>query len=110
VPLKQSVAVVNNQSTPADVTGIVLDTASFKGFKLAFNIYRTDGASELSQTGTLHVAYKPIAGTFAVSEHFSGDDAGVTFSVTAAGQLQYVSTDFAGQTIGEINMRITEEL
>jgi len=107
--LTQTVSITNNQAVAADVTGIVLDTASHRGFKLTYNIYREGSSDELSQTGTLHVAYRPTAATFSLSEHFSGDDAGVTFSINA-GQLQYTSTDVTGQTTGELRIRIVEKL
>ena len=63
-----------------------------------YSIYRqTDTASSaLAQAGQLRGVYNSQAGTFYIADDFIGQNAGVTFSITIAGQIQYTSTDIAG--------------
>jgi hypothetical protein len=84
-----SFTMVNNQAVAADVTGVL--AAGEETIKLEYQILR-DGTADLKQTGELVFNLTEI-----LSEEYSGDDSGITFSVNA-GQLQYTSTDNPGST------------
>lgn len=63
--------------------------------------------AELNQTAHLHGAYNVADGAWRVSELFgSFEDAGLTFTMTAGGQLQYVSSNYPAQTTGVMRFLI----
>lgn len=92
--------VVNNQTSAADVTDFLIDPATYRGFVAEYSIYRnttSTGATELSETGFLLGAFKTVAGAwFLTAGAATEESTGVTFSITAAGQIQYVSTNITG--------------
>jgi len=89
---------VNNQAAPADVTGLLFDSNNIKSARIEFDIHRQSdtASSELDETGTLFLTYDPVAGTWKAKVSSVFDDAGIVFTITAAGQVQYTSTDIAG--------------
>ena len=71
----------------------------FNGFRSVvanYSIYRVTDDNEVAQVGQLRLTYKTNANTWAIADDYAGDDAGVTFSVDASGQLLYTSTDLTG--------------
>lgn len=92
--------VINNQSSPADVTGLLIDPDTYRGFILEYSVYRNTtgaGATELSETGSVVGSFKTVAVAWFLSPGpFTEESAGVTLSITALGQIQYVSTDITG--------------
>jgi hypothetical protein len=108
---KQTQTIDNDVTVEEDLTNLILDGSTYKGYVVSYQIYRSTDSNEVSQTGTLHFAYKPTAASWQFSEQFGGDNAGVTFSITAGGQVQYLSTDLAGTSYsGQIKYRILEKL
>lgn len=109
--LKQTQSINNNASVAVNITNLLLDGTSHKGYKIAYNIHRITDTNEVSQTGTLHFAYKTTTATWQFSENFAGDDAGVTFEIDSTGQVKYTSTDLTGTGYSAIiTYRIQEEL
>jgi hypothetical protein len=91
-----SQSIANNQTSAANVSNILISGASYRSFLVNYNIYRTTNTTEYAQIGTLQCIYKTTAATWNISDTFSGDNAGVTFTITAAGQVQYTSTNMSG--------------
>lgn len=94
-----SFTIVNNQSTPANITGLVFNPTLFRGVKIEYSIYRqTDTASSaVAQMGQLRFVYNTQAGVWLTSDDYAGQDAGVTFTIdNTSGQIQYTSTDITG--------------
>jgi hypothetical protein len=85
---------VNNQAVPAAL-GPVLDTSRDLALRVKYKIERL-GTANLAEFGTLDIIYKDSA--FELVQDYVGDDAGLTFSITGAGVLQYVSTDNPGSS------------
>lgn len=55
------------------------------------------GSSELMEVGSFSGIYRPSSSSWSlINETFSGDDAGVVFSMSAAGQLKYTSSNLSG--------------
>lgn len=107
--LVQTQAILDAQ-TDTVISGITLNTTNHRGFKLSYQIYRDSDTVELSQSGTLHITYKPNAGTFELADNFAGDDAGITFSASGT-SLRYSSDTLAGvSATQELRIRISEEL
>lgn len=96
----------NNQSSAANVTGISADGSQETGMRIKYAIKR-DGTSDLRESGLLEATYDGTA--WNLTQEYSGQDSGVTFSITAAGQLQYTSTDNAGSS-SELMYLLVEKL
>ena len=92
-----SFTIVNNQAT-TDVTGLLFDGIGTRSFVLDYSIYRqTDTVSSaLTQVGQLRGVYNTQSASWFMSDDFSGQNAGVTFSILSSGQLQYSSTNISG--------------
>lgn len=93
-----SFTIANNQSSAADVTSLLFDGVATRSFILDYSIYRqTDTASSaLAQVGQLRGVYNTQSSTWFMSDDFSGQNSGVTFSIQPSGQIQYTSTNIAG--------------
>lgn len=93
--------IVNNQSTPADVTGLRFNKGGVSQAVFEYLIQRvTTGGSaiELIESGILIFVYRPTDDDWeivVVNEEMP-DDAGVDFTVTTDGQVQYTSSNESG--------------
>lgn len=97
---KTTFTLVNNQVAAANVTGLVFDKTVYRSFEIRYQIYRSAaGGSTRAKRGSL----------IAVTDGTNWDitegaavilptdtDAGVTFTITSAGQVQYTSDDNGG--------------
>lgn len=93
-----SFTIANNQSSAANITGLVFDPALFRGVKIEYSIYRqTDTASSgVAQMGQLRFVYNTQAASWSMSDDYAGQNCGVEFSITSLGQIQYTSSDITG--------------
>lgn len=99
IPLT-SFTLTNNQSSFADITGMILDTSTVRGCNITYSVYRvvTSGLtviSELSETGNIQVTYKSSALTWELTQTKTGSS-GIQFGITTDGQIQYKSTNATG--------------
>lgn len=82
-----SFTAADNQATPANITGLAFANASVRGFKAIISIVR----------GSTYAIYNiegiQKASNWEINPSYVGDITGLTFSITAAGQLQYISTN-----------------
>jgi len=89
--------VVANNTAAADVTNLIFDKTIWRSAIITFNLYRkTDTPVELSSVVRLVVQYKPVLNTWSILQSSDGDDCEVNFTITAAGQVKYTSTNIAG--------------
>lgn len=93
----------NNQSSFANVTGMIFDKTVHTTAIILFEAYRKDGAQERKVSGRMHAIYKPVLDIWELHgvEAFGADDltteVGLEFEVVAAtGQVRYKSSNFAG--------------
>lgn len=90
----------NNVSTPTNIDGLQFDFNKVNFALVNYFIQRISigaGSTELIEGGTLRIAYKPKAKTWSIAKVNNGPDAsGITFSITAGGQAQYVSSNMTG--------------
>lgn len=101
--------IANNQVAAANVTGLVFTGRSFH---IDYAIYRqTDTAlSGVAQSGQLRGVYNTQSSTWLMSDDYSGQNAGVNFSVTSGGQIQYTSTNIAGANyIGQLSYNVRKQ-
>lgn len=99
--IEKSFSLANNQASAADLVGMQFDYKKVNQVNIEYLIQRittSTGTTELIQTGVFQLAYKPITAAWYINTVGStGPDAGgITFSVTATGQVQYTSTNITG--------------
>lgn len=92
--LETSFSFADNQAAAADITGFAFANATVRSFKAQVSIVR----------GATYETYELMGiqkgASWDMSQEAVGDDTGVVFSITAAGQIQYTSTSTgAGGTI-----------
>lgn len=107
--VQDSQAITNNQAAAADITGLLFDSNVTKSAAVEFDIHRQSdtGGSERDEAGVLRLLYDSVAGNWRASVNSQFDDAGVVFTITAAGQVRYTSTDIAGSnSVGTIRYTI----
>jgi hypothetical protein len=102
--------IVNNQSTAANITGLSFSSASVKSAIIEYfaqRITTSTGAVELVETGSLIASYLPTSNTWQITRLPSDGDVGLTFSITAGGQVQYTSTNITGTaSISKFSFRV----
>lgn len=94
-----AMAIANNQTTPADVTGFTADSAKVKAKFAIYDIERKTATINRQEMGLIFITRDTADSQWRVSK-FSlfDDDMGVTWSMTqtTVGQLQYVSDNMSG--------------
>lgn len=88
--LTTSFSLGNN--TSGTVTGLAFDTSVIRSASIAYSIYRTSSTNEFSEQGVILIAYKSTANTWELAQ-WSVGNAGVTFTISSAGQISFASTD-----------------
>jgi len=109
--IETSFPLVNNQVLAADITGLQFDSRKINQVSVEYLIQRVTtggGATELITAGMFMLAYKPTSETWhVVAIGTPGpSSSGITFSVTASGQVQYTSSNITGTaSISKITYR-----
>ena len=87
-----SFTAADNQSSPADVTGFLFANGSVRSFDALVSIFRNNTYAVYKMQGIQK------ASSWELSQDFTGDSTGLTFSITNVGQIQYTSssTGFTG--------------
>lgn len=99
--------IVNNQSSPADITGLVFSGTLVRSAFIDMAFYRNTtggGATEMSATARILATYKTVAASWDFTylgvdgdiDSGTGQPAGVTLSLTSSGQFRYTSTSVTG--------------
>lgn len=92
-------AILNNDG-PLPVTGLLLDKADFKGAIVQFDLERFTATKNVQETGFLFLNHDTTDDIWRLSLSSGLDDAGVVFSITNAGQVEYASDDLTGAGYG----------
>lgn len=89
--------IANNQSSAANVTGLTLDSSSYKSVKIFCELRRKTDTTEKICNGYLTAIYSVATASWAITAEgtMDGDDDGVTFSMSGA-QVQYTSDNMSG--------------
>jgi len=89
---------LDNQSSAQDVTAIpAFDKTEIKSAKVMVDVFRRDDGQHANELFELAAIYDPEDDDWNLFFTSQGqEDAGVVFSITAAGQIQYTSTSYAG--------------
>lgn len=108
-----SFTIVNNQSSPANVTGLLFSGTTVRSAEIDVQFYRnttSGGATELSSRAKYLATYKTVAASWDLAvmgvggdvDATSGEPSGVTLSITSAGQVQYTSTSISGTAASSV--------
>lgn len=97
-----SFSVSNNQSSPADITGLVFANVSVSSAEILYDIV-IDADSDLYESGSILI--KQRGADWVMTQEANGDDSLVSFSITNSGQLQYSSANYTGFVSGAIQFR-----
>ncbi len=95
-------APANNQSSPANVTGLAFANASVRSATIYYSIVINATAS-LYESGTLQLIQK--ASSWDYNQETAGDASQLVFSVTAAGQVQYTTPNYTGFSSAKMQFR-----
>lgn len=97
-----SFSLANNQVAAANVTGFIFSSTTVRSFSahVSVTINATSGLYE-----TFNILGLNMNGSFIIGVESIGDDSGVVFSITPAGQLKYTSNSYTGFTNGLIKFR-----
>lgn len=107
---ESSFNLANNQAVAAAITGLIFDFGYTSQVIIDYVIQRTTSTTELIESGTLHLIYRPKTLTWSIySASTLGDASGVTFSITSTGQVKYTSSNIGGtQVLSRIVFRKRE--
>jgi len=93
---QSTVDIVNNQAVATAVTGLIFDKTDIKAAHIAFNLERKTDSINEQETGWLYAFHDSADDSWRVSLQTQGDEGGVVFSITATGQIEYVSDELTG--------------
>lgn len=100
-----SASIANNQSSAVNVAGLAFNIANVKSAVIEYYIARSTSLSNLNEQGTISIIYRPSSTDWEMQRE-SLNDAGLLFSITSAGQLQYTSSNLSGTSYqGKIKFR-----
>jgi hypothetical protein len=99
--VERSFTLKNNQTSAADIEGLRFDKRGVSYASVDYLVHRVTSTSELVQYGTLMAAYYPDSEEWDMVQvsHTTPtkpNNAGITFSITADGQVRYATSDQSG--------------
>lgn len=93
--LESSASIANNTSAATDVNGLLFTTSTVKSAIVNYQCYIDAGTTGNSETGVILLTYDDtgsVGNKWLMAAQKVGD-AGISLSITDAGQVQYKSTD-----------------
>lgn len=110
--LETTFTIANNQAVAANVSGLAFNTGAVRSAEISYSIIRSSSTTTTgkSEAGTMTAVYDSAATAgskwqLAIGP-VAGPGAGVTFTITDAGQVQYTSSDIGSTTYsGEMRFR-----
>lgn len=97
-----SFSAANNQSSAANVTGLAFANGSVRAAEVLYSVTLSATSSKY-EVGKLLLVQR--GSDWQLSKQFAGDDSGLVFTVTTAGQVQYTSPNAAGFSSCTIKFR-----
>ena len=86
---KASTNALNNQAVAQNITGLLFSPGTTNSFDAQICVVRDSTYAEYNIKGV----YKTASLTWEMTQEYVGDDAGIVFSITPGGQMQYTSTN-----------------
>lgn len=96
--LQTAANITNNQVSSTNINGLIFDPTIVRGAVVEYSVYRVTtgtGATEQGETGTMYLTFLSTANSWDMAV-LGSDSAGIFFSITNAGQVQYTTTNFTG--------------
>lgn len=87
---------IANATGPADVTGLVFDKATVKAVRVLFDLHRETSTQDFDEIGELWLTHDSVTDTWRIAWTSHNEDAGVIFTITGTGQVQYTSSNLSG--------------
>lgn len=94
----------NAQGTAADVTGLAFANGAIRSFEALVSVH-IDATSDLFESFRLHGIQR--GADWVMSQSSVGDDCGLVFTITTAGQVQYTSTNVTGFISNTLKFKAT---
>lgn len=98
----QIYTMVSNANTDVSLPALTFPTSNVRGATIQFTVFRTTsgiGAETFAEEGELQIIYNangPTGNKWEISDEHTGQNAGVTFSITDTGQVQFSSIFITG--------------
>lgn len=109
--LETTFTINNNVAVLTNINGLLFDPGTVRAANIDYAIYRTSSTNPSGQAenGTIFLVFDDSAtagSKWQLSQRSEGTNAGVSFSITDGGQVQYTSNDI-GSTgyVGSIKFR-----
>lgn len=100
VDIQGTATIANNQTSAANLTGLLVDKDESPSAKVDYAIIRQYSGGYLHEAGSLYLVYDLVAEIWRISANvFGGTNAGVELTITAGGQVQYTSSNVAGTAV-----------
>lgn len=99
-----SFSAANNQSVAADVTGLAFSNAAVRSFQAIVSVV-VDATTDLYEEFTLNGIQK--GSSWSMRQSSGGDSSGFVFTITNAGQVQYVNNNYTGFSSATLKFRAT---
>lgn len=98
---ERSFQLENNQASDAPITGMAFNYKHVSLVTIEYLVQRittSTGATEKNEAGILQAVYEATSNSWSIGERGTPgpDDAGITFSITAEGQVQYTTSNITG--------------
>lgn len=97
-----SFSAANNQAAAADVTGFYFNLSNVRSFKALASVY-IDATSDLFEAIEVNGMNK--GSDWVITLEHTGDNSGISLSITSLGQIQYTSTNVTGFSASTIKFR-----
>ena len=91
-----TVSILNNQSSVAAITGLLFNGATTRSAEIKFSVTRTTSSSEKVCTGVITMTYSTSLSDWYFSVVSDNSNAGLVFSCSSSGQVNYISDNMAG--------------
>lgn len=95
IPLT-SFQLINNQSTPAIITGLQLVAGLIRAANVQYVVYRKSNTSSVIESGTMYVNYDASGTPVFKMSIVKNGNAGVTFDIDGTGQISYTTSNITG--------------
>lgn len=99
--LQTSFNIANNITSSSNVTNLLFNPSTVRSAQITYSIYIHTSTTELCETGTLYATYKnggTVGSKWSIGRVAYADDAGIRFTMTDSGQVQYTSSNVSGTT------------
>lgn len=104
-------SLTNNQTSFADVTGLLISPTLYQSAEIYITVKRRTtggGATSIYEFSKYFAVYDANSSTWEFAPIGQVGDAGMTFQITAAGQVQYKTTNITGTpSISKMSFKAT---